>query len=193
MYQDAQERVIALFNRIYPISAGLSENIRQHSKVMTIKKGAQLLSIGETCKAIYFILQGGVRTYYIDKDGNDITSWLLFEGELAISVYSFFSQRRSFEAVEALEKCTLLTLTYEKLSFLYRQYPEFNFIGRHLTEQYYIRSEAKANALRMLSAKERYVDVLQNQSQLLTRVPLRHIASYLGINQSTLSRIRTRV
>lgn len=193
MHHGAHERIVALFNRIHPISAGLSESIRQYSKVVTVEKKTQLLRNGETCKSIYFILQGGVRTYYIDKEGNDITSWLLFEGELAISVYSFFSQRPSFEALETLERCTLLALSYEKLSLLYHQYPEFNFIGRHLTEQYYIRSEAKANALRMLSAKERYLDLLQNRPQLLTRVPLGYIASYLGINQSTLSRIRASI
>ncbi|SEK69431.1 cAMP-binding domain of CRP or a regulatory subunit of cAMP-dependent protein kinases [Parapedobacter koreensis] len=193
MHHTAHERIAALFNEIYPISAGLSESIRQHSKVITVEKRAQLLHIDETCKSIYFILRGGVRTYYIDKEGNDITSWLLFEGELAISVYSFFSQRPSFEAIETLERCTLLALTYEKLSLLYRQYPEFNFIGRHLTEHYYIRSEAKANTLRMLSAKERYLDLLKSQPQLLTRVPLGYVASYLGINQSTLSRIRASI
>ncbi|WP_353195564.1 Crp/Fnr family transcriptional regulator [Parapedobacter defluvii] len=189
----AHERIVALLNSIQPISAGLSESIRQHSKVVTTGKKVQLLHIGETCRSIYFILQGGVRTYYIDKEGNDITSWLLFEGELAISVYSFFSQRPSFEAIETIERCTLLALTHEKLSLLYRQHPEFNFIARHLTEQYYIRSEAKANALRMLSAKERYLDLLQNRPQLLTRVPLGYIASYLGVNQSTLSRIRSSI
>jgi len=187
------ERIITLFNNIHPVSSHLAEDIREHSREVVFEKRAQLLRIGETCKSIHFILQGGVRTYYIDNDGNDITSWLLFENELAISVYSFFSQQPSFEAIETLERCIMLALTHEKLSLLYSRHPEFNFIGRYLTEQYYIRSEAKANALRMLSAKERYLDLLRRHPQWLNRVSLGHIASYLGISQSTLSRIRANI
>ena len=189
-HQNAYKKILELFNGIYPISSGLAEGISQCSELIHCNKRAHLLHIDKTCKSIYFILRGGVRTYYIDREGNDVTSWLLFEGELAISVYSFFSQQPSFEAIEALEDCTLLRLSHEKLSLLYRQHLEFNYIARYLTEQYYIRSEAKANALRMLSAKERYLDLLENRPQLLARVPLGYIASYLGITQSTLSRIR---
>ena len=186
----AQEKILELFNSIFPISNGLTQSIKQHSKLANFEKKAHLLSLNEVSKSIYFILKGGMRTYHINEEGEDITSWLLFEDDLAISVYSFFSQQPSFEAIEALEDCTTLKLSHESLSLLYRQHIEFNFIGRYLTEQYYIRSEAKANSLRMLSAKERYVDLLKRQPQLLKRAPLGHIASYLGITQSTLSRIR---
>lgn len=117
----------------------------------------------------------------------------MFENELAISVFSFFSQKPSFEALEALEECVLLRLSFNKLQQLYIEFPEFNYIGRILTEQYYIRSEAKANALRMLSANERYQQLLVQYPHIIQRVSLGHIASYLGITQHTLSRIRSKV
>lgn len=186
----AQEKIIELFNSIFPISNDLSQSIKQHSKLAHFEKKVHLLRLNDVSKSIYFILKGGVRTYYINEDGDDMTSWLLFEDDLAISVYSFFSQQPSFEAMEALEDCITLKLSHETLSLLYRQHLEFNYIGRYLTEQYYIRSEAKANSLRMLSARERYLDLLKKQPQLLTRVSLGHVASYLGITKSTLSRIR---
>lgn len=189
----AQDEILKLFNSIFPISSGLSQSIREQSKLTIFKKKTHLLRLDETSKSVYFILKGGVRTYYINEQGDDITSWLLFEGDLAISVYSFFSQQPSFEAMEALEDCITLTLSHEALSLLYRQHVEFNYIGRYLTEQYYIRSEAKANSLRMLSATERYLDLLKKQPQLLKRVSLGHLASYLGIKQSTLSRIRANI
>ena len=189
----AQEQVIAVFDRIHPVSPALADSIREHSQLVHVAKKQSLLDIDKVAHAIYFILQGGIRTFYIDPEGNDITSWLLFEGELAISVYSFFGQQPSFEAMETLEDCMLLQLSHEKLNAMYSQHLEFNYIGRTLTELYYIRSEAKANALRMLSAKERYLDLLERQPQLIQRVPLGHIASYLGMTQSTLSRIRSRL
>ncbi|UZJ63230.1 hypothetical protein OKW96_11945 [Sphingobacterium sp. KU25419] len=86
-----------------------------------------------------------------------------------------------------------MELTHTALSHLYQQHLEFNVIGRYLTEQYYIESESKANALRMLSAKERYHELILRKPQILRRVPLGYIASYLGITQSTLSRIRAKI
>ncbi|MGK9123903.1 Crp/Fnr family transcriptional regulator [Olivibacter sp. SA151] len=189
----AQDKILQLFNNIFPISDGLSQRIREQSKLALFKKKDHLLRLNETNKSIYFILKGGVRTYYINEHGDDITSWLLFENDLAISVYSFFSQQPSFEAIEALDDCVTLTLSHDALSVLYQQHVEFNYIGRYLTEQYYIRSEAKANSLRMMSATERYLDLLKSQPLLLNRVSLGHVASYLGITQSTLSRIRASI
>ncbi|WGQ13808.1 Crp/Fnr family transcriptional regulator [Sphingobacterium faecium] len=189
----AQAQILHIFNSIYPMSEALEKSIRQHSKLTTFRKKSHLLQFNEVNKSIYFILQGCVRTYYLNDEGEEHTSWLLTEGELAISVYSFYSQQKSFEAIEALEDCVTLELTHTALSHLYQQHLEFNVIGRYLTEQYYIESESKANALRMLSAKERYHELILRKPQILRRVPLGYIASYLGITQSTLSRIRTKI
>lgn len=188
----AHDQILHIFNSIYPMSEELENGIRQHSKITTFNKKAHLLEFNEINQSIYFILKGCVRIYYLNDEGEEHTSWLLTEGELAISVYSFYSQQKSFEAIEALENCVTLELTYPALSVLYQQHLEFNFIGRYLTEQYYIRSESKANSLRMLSAKERYDELVLRKSHLLKRIPLGYIASYLGITQSTLSRIRSK-
>ncbi|MFD2903768.1 Crp/Fnr family transcriptional regulator [Sphingobacterium anhuiense] len=188
----AHDQILHIFNSIYPMSEELENGIRQHSKITTFNKKAHLLEFNEINQSIYFILKGCVRIYYLNDEGEEHTSWLLTEGELAISVYSFYSQQKSFEAIEALENCVTLELPYPALFVLYQQHLEFNFIGRYLTEQYYIRSESKANSLRMLSAKERYDELVLRKSHLLKRIPLGYIASYLGITQSTLSRIRSK-
>lgn len=189
----AHAQVMQLFNSIYPMSETLEKSIREQSNIIKFNKKSHLLELNEINKSIYFILEGCVRTYYLNDGGEEHTSWLLTEGELAISVYSFYSQKKSFEAIEALEDCVTLELSYEALTHLYKNHLEFNYIGRYLTEQYYIRSESKANALRMLSAKERYHELILNKPQILKRVALGYIASYLGITQSTLSRIRSKI
>jgi hypothetical protein len=76
---------------------------------------------------------------------------------------------------------------------LYHKFPEFNFIGRVLTERYYIKSEEKANELRMLPAAERYRNLIERYPEVLKRTPLGIVASYLGITRSTLSRVRAKV
>lgn len=193
MKDEKVEKVISIFNSIHPVSENLKEKIFEGSDVIQIKKKNLLLDIGETSKYIFFIYKGALRSYYLDQEGKDNTSWFLFENELAISVFSFFSQKPSFEALEALDDCILLRLSFAKLQKLYLEFPEFNYIGRILTEQYYIRSEEKANALRMLSAKERYLQLLERYPEIIPRVSLGHIATYLGITQHTLSRIRAKV
>jgi len=191
--QPAADLILKLFESIHPLSDDLKLLIETHSYVIDVEAKVRLIDIGKVQKQIYFILQGGVRSYYIDPAGNEISSWLLFEGELAIAVYSFFSQKPSFEALETLEPCSLLVLSYAKLNELYHQFPEFNFIGRVLTERYYIQSEEKANELRMLPAIERYRNLIERYPAVLKRTPLGIVASYLGITQSTLSRIRAKV
>lgn len=112
------------------------------------------------------------------------------EGEFIISVYSFFSRRPSFENIEVLEDCIVQSINWDQLQAIYKQYPEFNLTGRIITEQYYIQSEERSIQLQTLSGKERYEKLLREYPGILQKASLGHIASYLGIKQETLSRIR---
>ncbi|MBB2146495.1 cyclic nucleotide-binding domain-containing protein [Pedobacter sp. LMG 31464] len=187
------ESLFNVFNSIYPLSDELKKAIVNESNIIHVEKKTQLLNAGETSNNIYFINKGAARVYYLDKEGAEITSWFLFENELLISVYSFFTGLPGFEYLETLENSTLIVLKREKLNKLYEKYLDFNFIGRKLTEFYYIRNEIQANELRVLTAKQRYQRLLTNNPKLLNRVSLGHIASYLGISQETLSRIRKQI
>ena len=89
-----------------------------------------------------------------------------------------------------MEDCILIELLREKVDKLYEEFLEFNFIGRKLTEHYYIQNEIQTNNLRTLSAKENYKQLVTNHPELIKRISLGYISSYLGISQETLSRIR---
>ncbi|RZL49582.1 MAG: Crp/Fnr family transcriptional regulator [Pedobacter sp.] len=184
------QSLLNVFNSIYQLNDEIQEAIANESEIVHVKKKTRLLNAGEISNTIYFINKGAARVYYLNKDGTEITSWFLFENELLISVYSFFTGLPGFEYLETLEDCTFVALKREKLNKLYEKYLEMNFIGRKLTEYYYIRNEKQANELRMLTAKQRYQELLITNPKLLNRVSLGHIASYLGISQETLSRIR---
>lgn len=187
------ESLLAVFNSVYPMSTELKEDIISQSEILRVKKKTVLLKAGETSNTIYFMVSGAARVYYMDKDDEEATSWFIFNNELLISVYSFFTGKPGFEFLETLEDCVLIALQREKLDALYAKHLEFNFIGRKLTESYYIRNEKQANDLRMLSAKERYQKLMATNPQLINRVALGYIASYLGISQETLSRIRAQI
>lgn len=188
-YGDYQN-LIDLFNNIYPLKEEIKSAIIANSELMEVKKKVKLLSVGDRSNTIYFIVRGAARIFYLDKEGKETNTWFLFENELLISVYSFYTGNPSFEYIETLEDCTFIALKRDKLDELYLKYMEFNYSGRKLTEFYHMRNEIQANELRMLSARERYEHLMERSPQLFQRISLGHIASYLGISQETLSRIR---
>lgn len=187
------ESLLAMLNSIYPMSEALTKDIIDISEIVAVNKKTVLLTAGKTSNTIYFIVRGAARVYYMDKKDDEVTSWFLFEGELLISVFSFFAGEPGFEFIETLEDCILISLNREKLNEFYTKHLEFNFIGRKLTEYYYIKSEKQTNDFRMLSAKERYEQLLATNPQLIQRVALGYIASFLGVSQETLSRIRKQI
>ena len=103
---------------------------------------------------------------------------------------SFFSQTVSYESIQALEDCVLHYISYADMQYAYEQFPEFNFIGRVITEKYYKLSEQRIHSLRMQRALDKYQYLLNHSPHLIQRVPSKYIASYLGITEETLSRIR---
>jgi len=156
------------------------------------KKGTILLKEGEICQHLYFLEEGFARGFFY-QNGKDITSWFALENDIATPMYSFVTQNPSFESIEILEESVLDVISYENLQNIYRIYPEFNLIGRILTEKYYVELMTRTMSFQFQSATERYLQLLSHQPQLLQRASLGHIASYLGISQETLSRIRTKI
>ena len=114
------------------------------------------------------------------------------ENNLIISVYSFFLQRSSHETIELLEDTTVISIHYDDLQALYRNCPEFNFVGRILAERYYVLSEERIISLRRQTSQERFLSLLQTHPRILNRARLKQIASYLGMAPETLSRLRAK-
>jgi CRP/FNR family transcriptional regulator, anaerobic regulatory protein len=183
---------VAIFQKlgqIHYISNELKEHLCSMLKEEHHAAGTLLLKAGHLSKRLYFIQDGFLRVYH-HKAAEHYTTWFMGAHEFVISVYSFFSQRPSFENIEILEDSVLLSITWEDLQQLYKQFSEFNIIGRILTEQYYIRSEERSIDHQTLTAQQRYQKLLATHPQILNKASLGQIASYLGIRQETLSRIR---
>lgn len=153
-------------------------------------KGHLLLKPNGICRRIYFIEQGLTRTFYY-KEGKDVTDWLSAEGTFAGSMISFLTQAPDVRGIELLEPSVFWSFAHEHLEKLYTQYYEIERLGRLLTAHAYILVQQRFDDLLFTTATERYHKLLQQHPTFLQRVPLGLIASYLGITQETLSRIRS--
>ena len=176
---------------IYPLSPGLRIHLQDILQLKILNKRDYLLKTGQVNNRIYFIEKGMVRCFYVKYD-KEICSWFMKEGDVIISVESFFTQRPSLESIQALEDCVLHSIRHDELQFIFREFPEFNYIARLLTEKYYTLSEQRLYSLRMERAFERYNYLLNFHPELVQRVPSTFIASYLGITLETLSRMKTK-
>lgn len=185
------EDLLRILESIHPMSEGLKQHLASILKEMVLPKKDYLLRAGHISRNICFITKGLLRCFYF-KEGEEVSSWFMKEGDVIISVESFFTQKESYESIQALEDSLIYYITYEELQYLYRQFPEFNFIARVLVERYYTLSEQRLYSLRMQRSQERYDYLLQHHPELVLRVPMKNLASYLGITEETLSRIRSR-
>jgi CRP-like cAMP-binding protein len=135
------------------------------------------------------VQQGCLRGYYL-LDGKEITHWFAFENDFVTSFHSFITQQPAVEDIQLLEGSVLWMISKSALDELFRQYHEVERVVRIAYEKYYIRLEERFINSHFTSAKERYENLLHESPHILERVPLGYIASYLGITQETLSRIR---
>lgn len=183
------EELLHYLNGIYPLSENLIAYLSVNLKTMHLKKKDFLLKKGHVSKDICFINQGLLRCFYLIDD-KEVCSWFMKEGDVIVSVESFFNQTASYEFIQALDNCIIHYITYEELQFIYRNFPEFNFVGRVVTERYYTLSEQRLYAMRMQRSNDRYAYLMKHHAELILRVPSKFLASYLGITEVTLSNIK---
>lgn len=176
----------------YNISAPLAAEMASCFYKTTLLKSDFLISEGQICRSLYFLESGCMRGFY-NIDGKDVTQWFGFENNFVTSFRSFTAQVPSVEYIQALEDCVLWTISYEDFKKLLLHHSEIEKFVRLMYEHYYIRLEERYSNAHFKTATERYEDLLQNHPHILQRIPLGHIASYLGISQETLSRIRKKI
>jgi CRP-like cAMP-binding protein len=180
--------VLLFLNSIYPLSSSCIDVIEELIREVEIRKRTFLLKAGQVCTNIYFIHSGLMRSF-TKEDDKIICSWFMKEGDIIISIKSFYNQIRSEEYIQAVEDCTLSYISFADLKKIYKNYLEFNYVGRVLTQKYYQLWDEQLRALHH-PALERYVWLKQNHPQLLQRVSTEDIASYLGITREHLQRIK---
>ena len=169
------------------------EMVRPFLQEKTIQPGAYFLNQGKTCREIAFIEEGLFRLYYLNKDGKEVTNCFCKENTITTSYSSLITQQESEIAIQAIEASKIITLPYPALLQLYDKDLFWQQVGRLVAESEFVITECHHRFLRDLSATERYQQILENEPELLQRVPLNYLATYLQIAPETLSRIRKKL
>lgn len=152
-------------------------------------KGDHFLRQGQRVSS-YFVLNKGLIRAYFNKNGREVNTWFGEEHQIFCSILPVYTEHPSFENIQFLEDSEIYAISADDLEDLYRSYPELNLIGRKIAEEVCVVLEERITSLHTETAIERYRSLLRLQPNLSNRVSLGHIASYLGITQETLSRIR---
>lgn len=184
--------ILHFLQSIHALSPQLIDYLSKNLKHKQLSKRAFLLKAGHISRSVYFIQQGLLRAFYMKGD-TEITSWFMREGDISVSIESFYEQKESYESIQALENCSLYYIDHQELEYIYKHFPEFQAVGRLLTIKYHILWVKQLYSIRMQDADERYRWLMDNDPELLARVPGKYIASYLDITPITLSRMKAKV
>ncbi|QEC45951.1 CRP-like cAMP-binding protein [Pseudobacter ginsenosidimutans] len=183
------KNVLHKIQSVYPLSADAMHLFISHLEQVNLPKGHQLFKEGRTGSQLYLIERGIARAFSV-RDNKELTFWFGLEGDVAMSYYSYIANKPGYETVELLEDSVLYSISLDNLQELFTTNIEIANWGRKLAEFELVRTEQTFMTQQSLPAAVRYQLLLEQNPQLIRRVQLGYIASYLGVTQVTLSRIR---
>ncbi|HEY8942766.1 MAG TPA: Crp/Fnr family transcriptional regulator, partial [Polyangiaceae bacterium] len=155
--------------------------------------GQQLVLPGAPLGDLFFVVEGLLRFYYIDGGGRQWNKSFVGGGTFAGALSSYVLGLPARYAIEALEPTQVLVARWVEVDAAYDRHPAIERLGRRFAEWLAVRKELREQAFLELDAAKRYQVFLEEHAELATRIPNYHIASYLGVTEVTLSRIRSRL
>lgn len=148
---------------------------------------------GETCNSVTFVVSGILRSYYTSDKGDDITYCITFPNNLMTAYSSFLTKQPTQETIQAITPTELLVISKEKIEGLVDKNHNWMNFQKIIAEQQYIEVEKRLFLMQGSSASKRYEELLKNQPEYVKNIPLQYLASYLGVTQRHLSRIRKEI
>jgi len=168
----------------------LAESIVSYFDYKIIPKNTLILKAGEICENHMFIHEGIMRSYILDDEGKEITTNFHTKNQVAIEQASFFNRSLSCENIQTLTDCTVWLVDFQKMNQHFNHYPEHREFGRRLMVRSIVELKERMILLQTETAEKRYFLLLKQNPEILKYVPLKQIASYLGLTDTSLSRIR---
>ena len=182
--------LIRFIQGVLPMSNAKAEQIVEKFNAREIARGGYILREGAVCSESHIVETGLIRSYIYDLEGNDITTAFCSKQMFASDLVSFFKRTASKENIQALTDCLTWYITYDDMQESFHTIPEFREFGRlNIINQYSILQKRMLSMLQQ-TAEQRYGELVHGDAAILQHAPLKYIATYLGITDTSLSRIR---
>ena len=194
-------RIHELFNMIYSKLSSLissyidikekdTDLIKSFFKYESAAKGVSLIEAGKPTDKVFFVLSGYLRYFKVIDSGEELVIHLYAPDNFATSLNSFFLGKKSDEILQTITDCEFLYISKLDLEKLYSINCKWEGFGRKLMESFLIEKEERIIDQLSLTAHARYLKLIKNQPDIIQNVPIKYIASFIGIQPESLSRIR---
>ena len=172
-------------------SKSLIDYLNNKVEKVSFSKGDLVLDANDICQYSYFIVSGIFRLYFIKPDGKEVSEFFASKKEWINSPMSFMQQKQDDYFIDVIEDAVALSLSVENLIYLFDHFPEMERYARLDMGSVFVHMMNRLASLRFTDAKEKYKYFCQNHAEINQRIPLHMVASYIGVTQETLSRIRS--
>lgn len=187
---DKIQRIKAGTDPIVSLSDPELESFCNAFETKRLTRNELFLEQGQVCNFVGLVNAGVLIYFKINDKGDELTTDFAFPGDWANNNLSRLTNTPSTINIRAIEETEIFVLKQQTLEQLYVQIPKIERLGRILTEQSYVKLVEQTISLQVLSATERYENLLKKHPEIFRKVQLYHIANYLGIAPKSLSRIR---
>jgi len=185
-----KDNLILFFQSVLPMSTGKAEELAEKFKPGKIARNGYLLKEGAVCNQSHFVEEGILRSYIYDIEGDDVTIEFYSKRTFASDFLSFFKRTPTKEYIQAITDCETWYITYDDMQANFHSIPEFREYGRlNIINNYSLLKQRMVSMLQE-TAEQRYTALINSNPEVVQNVPLKYIASYLGITDTSLSRIR---
>lgn len=167
--------------------------IHLNLSLSTLSKKEYFLKSNAVQHEMGFVYSGLLRSFYIDEKGKKVTISFINENSYAADYPSFIQQKPSKYYIEALEETVIVNLSYTAIQEAYKKFKNFENYGRLIAEQILIKKQERIESFLFENAEERYLKFIENHSNIINRISVSHLSSYLGIERQSLTRIRKKL
>lgn len=176
-------------NSIY-LSTEAEKYISSIAEEKSFSKGEVLIQEGQTVNKTFFVIHGSLRSFCVDKEGKEHTLQFAIQDWWISDFIAMYNHEPASLTVECITDATVIEFNAQKLTQIYLQFPEFELFQRKTLERHVVSLHKRILNQLQLTALERYNVFIEHYPNIEQHVPNYHIASYLGITQQSLSRVR---
>lgn len=182
----------AVLRFVSPFDDAELEQVVERFRVRSVPRRTLLVCPGEVCSSFHCVRSGCLRTFFLDRDGTEMTRLVMPPMHIGTALASFLTRAPSVECLEALEDSVILSIEHADFRQLLETNSGWKLFNQRILEMAYVFQNRRIEALTTLTAEERYLRFQEEHRDLALRLPGRVVATYLDIAPETLSRLRAR-